>query len=220
MKLKWEQQESIENLLGSITKYHETYEELYDHIISALETVPDDTPFAGALYNIVENELGGKPGINKIEVRYVKVAAKEIIKRYFKYLGQYLMSPFTLVVFALTGGLYWLTKGENQPTFIVTVCLAINMVLMKLREKWTNKEISIGTYNKSSVIKTVYPYLAMSPILLSVGLGLIHIALNLFGIPYFDPRPYIDLTVFFINLFNMLICYRLWKDEFKLVTTT
>ncbi|MBC7401119.1 MAG: hypothetical protein H7289_14365, partial [Mucilaginibacter sp.] len=85
MKPNQEQLTAIENILGQVSKYRETYDELYDHILSALETVPDDVPFIDALHNIVENELGGGPGIAVIEAKYKKATLKEIGKKYLKY---------------------------------------------------------------------------------------------------------------------------------------
>jgi uncharacterized protein YacL len=219
MKPNQEQLTTIENILGDVSKYRETYEELYDHILSALEAVPDDVPFIDALYNIVENELGGGKGIALIEAKYKKAAIKEIAKKYFKYFGGYLLSPFILLAFALTGMIYWVIKeGIINQIFIVTLFFACNTIVIRVRERWINK--TINPYGKNSVIKLVYPYICMFPMVLSVVLGLIHIALKLVGIPYFDPTLYVALVVFFINLFNMLAYYRLCKDEFKVITTT
>jgi hypothetical protein len=219
MKPNQEQLTMIEDILGSASKYRETYEELYDHILSALEAVPDNIPFNDALYNIVENELGGGRGIAAIEVKYKKAALKEIGQKYFKYFGQYLVSPYMVGVIVLTGMLYWLIKEETtRQIWIVTLCFISNTIVMRVRERWINK--TINPYGKNSVIKTVYPYIVMLPMLLYVGFGLIHFALNLVGLPYIDPTLYIALAVFFINLINMLAYYKLCKDEFKVITTT
>ncbi|MES2376151.1 MAG: hypothetical protein V4553_06225 [Bacteroidota bacterium] len=219
MRPNQEQLTTIENILGDVSKYRETYEELYDHILSALEGVPDDMPFADALYNIVENELGGGRGIALIEAKYKKAAIKEIAKKYFKYFGQYLVSPYMVGVIALTGMLYWLINGETIRQIWVTVlCFISNTIVIRVRERWINK--TINPYGKNSVIKIVYPYICMFPMILSVVLDLIHIALSFVGLPYVDPRLYIALVVFFINLVNMLAYYRLCKDEFKVITTT
>ncbi|MES2426737.1 MAG: hypothetical protein V4560_07165 [Bacteroidota bacterium] len=220
MKPNQEQREIIEDILGSVSKYRETYEELYDHILCALDAVPNEVPFIDALHHIIENELGGGSGIYKIEKKYEKTATKEIVKRYLQYFGQYLLSPFILVAFALTGMLYWVIKeGMISPDRIVLLCFASNAIVMKVREKWINKTINL--YGKNSVIKIVYPYIGMLPMLLSAGVGLIYMIVNgLFIFPYFDSRLYISLAVFFINLVNMLAYYRLCKDEFKVITTT
>jgi hypothetical protein len=219
MKPNQEQLTAIENILGQVSKYRETYDELYDHILSALETVPDDVLFIDALHNIVENELGGGRGIAATEAKYKTAALKEIAKKYFTYFGRYLVSPFILLAFALTGILYWMIKeAVIAQGFIVVICFASNTIVIRVRERWINK--TINPYGKNSIIKTVYPYICMLPILLSAGFGLIHFALKLVRLPYFDPRLYIALAVFFINLFNMLVYYRLCKDEFKVITTT
>ncbi|MFD2145511.1 hypothetical protein [Mucilaginibacter antarcticus] len=55
-----EQKELIKTQLQDILKVRETYEEIYDHIITALEAMPDNKSFNEAMDYIFKRELGAK----------------------------------------------------------------------------------------------------------------------------------------------------------------
>jgi hypothetical protein len=222
MKPNQQQLETIEDLLGSISKYRETYEELYDHILSALEAMPEEAVFADALYSIMENELGGKCGITNIESKYRRTAIKEIAMKYFQNFGRYLTSPFIVVVTTLTMLLYKAIEGNmiNMQS-IATLSFATNVVLIKIiRKKLIVKARNNGTYGKSSIISIIYPWLGMLPMWLALGCNLIYSLITFFvPLPQDSILLYINLGVFFINLVNMLAYYSLLKDEFKAINT-
>lgn len=222
MKPNQEQLTTIENILGDVSKYRETYEELYDHILSALDAVPDDEPFVDALYHIVENELGGGRGIGKMEEKYRKAAVKGVAKVYFKYFGQYLVSPYIIILIALTWGFYLIVDGRmiNQAYTITILCFATNTLLMKARSYFIRKARKDTSYGKSSVISIIYPYIAMLPMCLFIVFSIVYLPLRNFNLISQDALIFMYPTVFFINLVNMLAYYRLCKDEFKIITTT
>ncbi|MES2807058.1 MAG: hypothetical protein V4619_00435 [Bacteroidota bacterium] len=88
MKPNAEQNEFIKVQLQDMIKVRETYDELYDHILTALETKPDDMPFQEAMQQIWEQDLGGKRGIRTMQIRSIKLAVKEFAKEYFNCLGK------------------------------------------------------------------------------------------------------------------------------------
>ncbi|MES2484543.1 MAG: hypothetical protein V4581_01145 [Bacteroidota bacterium] len=220
MKPNAKQITTIEDILGSVTRYRETYEELYDHILSALENVPDETPFVDALYNIVEYQLGGKRGISKIERKYRKAALKEIAKKYLGYFGGYVVSPYVLVAAVLTWGLYLLITGNFlRAGWISTICLFMNLILVVARKSVIVKARKDGVYGKSSVVSIIYPYMHMFPVILYIVFMVTYLIVSMLNLPFGLDVNYIYPAIFFLNLINMLAYYRLCKDEFKALTT-
>lgn len=216
MKPNTEQLESIKNILGSVTNYRETYAELYDHILTALEVLPDDILFAEALHRIVEIELGGKKGIIKIEAVYKKTAIKEIFKRYFSYFAKYLLSPFLLVGIALTIFLYgYMAKSPEWPglLLLLTICMYINAIPLIVRKVLIFKAKRNGTYGKNSVISTAYGWFLAFPIYLFIALHIFPFLASLVVIQTFDSSMYTALGAFFLNTFNILALCRLCIDE-------
>jgi hypothetical protein len=112
MKPNQEQRDFIKELLQSMLDVQETYDELYDHVLTALEAVPDYVPFNEAVRNIIEYDLGGKRGIRAIQARYIKIAIKDFANAYFLNLGQSLKSVLILLVVTGTIGYYFLIKNE------------------------------------------------------------------------------------------------------------
>jgi len=217
MKPNQEQLGVIQDILGSVTNYKETYSELYDHILTALDALPDNTPFGSALHHIVEHELGGKKGITRIETNYKKAATKEIFKRYFIYFGNCFFSPFLLVGVASTTFFYWLFGKSfvDQPGLTV-ICMFINIIPTLIRRLVIAKARRDGTYGKSSVIKSVYGWFGAFPLYLQVGLNAICFLVSLVYTPHFNSYLYVNLSVFFLNTFNIISICKLCRDEFNL----
>jgi hypothetical protein len=107
-----EQQEFIKDKLLGRFKCRETYEELYDHVLTALEVVPDDVSFFDAVNNIIDNDLGGAKAIKSIENKYFKLAVKESIANYFTCIGQCLNSFWVLPIIVTTIAYYLLMQHE------------------------------------------------------------------------------------------------------------
>lgn len=217
MKPNTEQLESIKNILGSVTNYRETYAELYDHILTALDAIPDNDSVPQALYHIVEVELGGKKGIAKIEATYKKVATKEVFRRYMAYLVSYLLSPFLLVAIALTVLAYkFFTKSFEEFGWLRVVCMWLNVIPISVTKIIMAKAKRDGLYNKVSVIRTIYSWAVAFPIYLSLALQLIIFLVSLVVSLNFNQYLYINLAMFFLNIFIVLATYRLCRDELKL----
>lgn len=107
-----EQEEFIKDKLPGRFKCRETYEELYDHVLTALAAVPDDAPFFEAVNDIIENDLGGAKAIRLIESKYIKIVIKEYVTDYFRCIRQCLTSFLVLPIIAATITYYLLMQHE------------------------------------------------------------------------------------------------------------
>ena len=109
MKLNSQQQDQLKKYLYKNLRFEETYIEFFDHILSALENVPDNKPFMEAVDAIVEQDFGGYNGMTSIETQYYRSITKEIRYRYFTYLTGYFKFHFIGITVLLAFAFYWIT---------------------------------------------------------------------------------------------------------------
>jgi len=143
MKLTTDQEELIGQLLRRYVKYRDTYNEVYDHVLSSLDAMPDDVRFADALRDIVENELGGAKGLKALEKQRIWFDLREFVKEYFNNL---LKSFTSIIILPLTVSTYlfycsieseWLDQQAARSfvakTPIVMLCIVSLFFIIKKR---------------------------------------------------------------------------------------
>jgi hypothetical protein len=131
MKLTEEQLAEIRVYIFGTPRYRETYYELYDHILNALE--PLDEPFHfGLVQHIVEEDFGGFEGIVNQEVVY----QKSITTKYNRLLSSEMLNfyktstVFSTIALLFIGYLFYdasLTSEINLKPMSVSM-LIISMV--------------------------------------------------------------------------------------------
>ncbi|RZJ49810.1 MAG: hypothetical protein EOO44_17620 [Flavobacterium sp.] len=81
MKLTAEQKLEVRNYIIDVPKYRETYNELYDHIINALEE--NNNPFSiNEVASIVNTDLGGFSEVVAQEKNYQKTLNRKFIRSF------------------------------------------------------------------------------------------------------------------------------------------
>ncbi|MGF7079911.1 hypothetical protein [Mucilaginibacter sp. UYCu711] len=228
MKPNQEQQNFIKAQLQSITYVQETYEELYDHVLTALEGVPDDAPFFDAVNNIIENDLGGAKAIKSIEAKYLKIAIKEYIFDYFRCLGQCLTSYFMLIIIAATVGYYLLMQyewfnaviGQVITSFIILIPAAI--VGRKTVNTIANAPVKtlIMDYAKTTIRPFGNIFMLFFPMLLWTNVSLVCMKLQRAKlipnqIDYNGMPVNVASVLFFIILIHAVAYHKLYKDWHK-----
>ena len=115
MKLTEEQLVVLKNNLHERITYQETYNEVYDHILTALENTDDNVPLAQALDNIMQNDFGGFKGLQVIEKKRRWMVARQMAKKQLWYFLDHLkfpLLPITLIIFAaLYYLMFWQAEG-------------------------------------------------------------------------------------------------------------
>ncbi|MES2426736.1 MAG: hypothetical protein V4560_07160 [Bacteroidota bacterium] len=222
MQPNQEQQEFISKRLRSVLKYKDTYEEVYDHILTALEIVPDDGHFFNTVDNIITNELGGAKGIKRIEAKYMKWAIKQFIKDYFSLFVGCLTSAITPIIIAGTVGFYLLVHNiaYNDSSFTpieMLVCLLPSItqgtLVIKKRVFGTDNVKVTPDYmaDARTYVQSVNTgWLGMVIILLDSVTKLLYIY-----IPkslQFNLGAYPLTLLFFIAIIHSITYYKLFKD--------
>lgn len=96
-----QQQQWLKQYLRSVLKYHETYEEIYDHILLALENRPKDNFFESTVNSIINDDFGGINGLFKMEKNCKAAVSAEVRKQYRRYFFTYLKFPYVIYAVAI-----------------------------------------------------------------------------------------------------------------------
>jgi hypothetical protein len=100
MKLTDQQQQWLKEYLGKVLIYRETFEEVYDHVITGLATKTNTVSFEHNVNDIINNDFGGYDKLPKLEKASKKAAAKNSIKVFLTHFASYFKFPSLLYVFA------------------------------------------------------------------------------------------------------------------------
>ncbi|RZA03329.1 MAG: hypothetical protein EOP47_03225 [Sphingobacteriaceae bacterium] len=104
MKLTEEQLVVLQDTLNDHIKYKETYEEVYDHVLTALEQVDNTVPLGEAINTIMLNDFGGFKGLKKIESDRWWMMTRQMVAKLSGYMIDYLklpLLPITVIIYAL-----------------------------------------------------------------------------------------------------------------------
>ena len=216
MKPNPQQELQLQAYLAKNLRYRETYAEFYDHILSAIETLPVGISFDNASEEIIEKNFGGIAGMRLIEQNYQRAVFAEMQKKYFSYAIESLKFPGVIILALFTLTLYCLFK---QPWFTfweyLVMLLLIRFVPFLLQLAKQIKAHPVTGTPKRSVKTGFYRWLNKGPILI---IGFIFEGTNSFRNA--DPVK-ATLTVVFMILFCVIITlhsvnfYRVYRDDIQ-----
>ena len=90
MKLTEDQLQVLQIILSGYVKYKETYEEVYDHVLTALENSDNIKPLDEAINIILLNDFGGFAGLRLLERKRRWAVARQVLAKQ----GHYLINHF------------------------------------------------------------------------------------------------------------------------------
>jgi S-adenosylmethionine:tRNA-ribosyltransferase-isomerase (queuine synthetase) len=85
MKPTLQQTQILKKYLRSTLDYRETYQEIYDHILSAVEGNTAGASFEEVVNNIINTDFGGAKGLVRLERQYYKSVVREVISQQWRY---------------------------------------------------------------------------------------------------------------------------------------
>jgi hypothetical protein len=109
MKLTEQEDQLLKQYLSKILKYRETYDELYDHVVTALSHKTTITSFEQSVYDIITDDFGGYDNLMKLEKASKKMAIKDTIKGFLIYFTGYFKFPKLLYTVAGIVMVYYFT---------------------------------------------------------------------------------------------------------------
>jgi len=101
-----QQTQLLKKYLRDALAYRETYEEIYDHILSAIENTTADVCFEEAVNNIINSDFGGAKGLVKIEKQYYSSVVSEVINQQWQNFIINFKFPEVVYSLLLLGGIY------------------------------------------------------------------------------------------------------------------
>jgi len=152
MKPNPEQKLWLKNYLRKVMVYRETYEEVYDHMLLAIENHPEQQYFATTVLDILDNDFGGSNGLLALEEncrQTVEATAQAQFRDNFK---RWFVSPLLVVTAAMFMGLFYLqlpdVKTEGALFFFFLFLLVLPAILTAVRGfrlgyKYVEKKTSI-----------------------------------------------------------------------------
>lgn len=117
MKPDNEQVLAIRQYLTRHLKYRETKDELFDHILTALEYMPADVPFGVAMNRIIAY-LGGLKKLKSVERAARLSVIKAMLKRYFECVKYVFTSVIIVGVVAFAGAVYLINAPDWVERYI------------------------------------------------------------------------------------------------------
>jgi hypothetical protein len=220
MKPTSQQEENLRTYLRNELLYRETYEEVYDHILTALEQKPQDISFQDSVNQIIKDDFGGGQDLVEMEKKCYKLASDEAISQQWNYFKSNFKFPkliYTLILF-LT--IYLIVSKIAHASFIISFLVFTGFVvpgiLILLRY------FNVGYYTldtkksiKDNIMRKI-AYLFYQVILFPLMLLLNHKKyIDSFII---DHTIIIDLGITVLILY-ILSFIKLSRDEFKVYIT-
>lgn len=222
MRPNQEQLQFIKAQLAGVLTVRETYDEVYDHILCALDEMPDEVLFVEAMNEIWEHDLGGKRGIRRMQRKCTKAAISQFFNAYVFYFLKSFKSAYLIVVIAITIGFYLLVKAEKlDPRQIVLLSLlslviaAITLRLTKKAPQWERPKVDFAVSHIKGYAMAVIINLPQLLWLLISGFCR---RLDKSGIIEWMPNSHGDIPVniatafFFLMLMHAVTYYQLYKN--------
>jgi hypothetical protein len=139
------EQESIREVLWHNLKYRETFDELYDHILSSIEIKEDDKqrPYELARY-IVDTEFGGWDGIKKLETAREKSIQRQFRKSLWTEMKSYFSFPLIAFTVLITAGIFSIASNGSRMyistfLFITVMVPAVTWYFIAPFNRWSKK---------------------------------------------------------------------------------
>lgn len=107
MKLTAQEDQFLKQYLSKTLKYRETYDELYDHIITALSHKITTSSFEETIADIIRDDFGGPDNLRKLEKASKKSAFKDTVRLFLISFIGYFKFPKLLYTVASAGMTYY-----------------------------------------------------------------------------------------------------------------
>ncbi len=219
MNISKEQKYSLKAWLDKQLKYREVFDEVYDHILSAMEKASEGTDFEAAYLSYIDNEFGGETGLQALERRNRRQIFNAMRQRYFSYVKEQGSFPaicawmmLAIISYSTFSAAWFNTEWYFGVYFFLSLAPVMIGVTRYLKAGYI-----LGS-TKRSVADDVFRWLKyFQQLTLTVLMGLwIFGGLNY--VAGFSKMPTILAAGFFtVYLLHITSVYKLYKHEFKVV---
>jgi hypothetical protein len=220
MKLTEEQIKNLQKYLHDALSYRETYEEIYDHILSAMEFQPEGVSFEDAINNIIRDDFGGVKNLVKIERASKSALVNQSLNKFLDFGKLYFKLPFLLYNVLGCALAYYLLQRAGVSMVVIECALLVMTIVVPgiiYHVRLFNTGYFLDTTRRSAKDK-MFENLAGVPVRLFIILNFWVSRTSTFN-EWFTSHPYIIIMIImFCTIYNLAL-YRLYRDEFKMAMT-
>ncbi len=225
MKLTQEQIDNVNVLVSNEVKYQETYDEVFDHVLSAMEardTMPD---LQKTYREILEEDFGGHQGLEELEYEQNAVLKDEMQERRVDQLAGFLkwpgiLAPLFIAIVCYCGihssrsFLLWVYLGVCIMVLAPFVFIGIGNLVIRFNKYEQKRSIKNNSLRAMGNRLFVY-YIAM--IFISNFFKVIfHYWLKLDKKTLFVVDSIILVAVFIYALLSAIAIFNAYRYEFKM----
>lgn len=223
MKLTEQEDQLLKQYLSEILKYRETYDELYDHIVTALSHKTTIISFEQSVYDIITDDFGGYDNLMKLEKASKKAAIKDTTRLFLISFIGYFKFPKLLYTVVGCGITYYFTLHVQLSLWNLR---AIGLTMMVLPMIYTfarsvkmyafvqKEDIKAGrVFNRHKFNRPkIKPSLTGSAINVIVTIPCLPLMLPHLWLPMIYYPAFITLFLLFYALYNLSLA-RLYRND-------
>jgi hypothetical protein len=229
MKPTLQQKQWLKDYLYQVMNYRETYEEVYDHVLAALEDKQEAEFFETTVAEVIADEFGGNNELMEMEERCKNAVVRDAFKQYvgywrtfFKFPGiAYIIGLFVIIHYARYFGRHIFL----MPIFSLFIVLLPFMLLVT---RTIVKKYKLGN-NKSTFKDQFFKTIVFRGFLIFFIFNIVHVYLfywvyNLACVgPFLQIQhrviilsaisEFISNSVLIALIIHNLACFKLFRDE-------
>ena len=223
MKLTGQEDQLLKQYLSKILKYRETYDELYDHIITALSHKTTITSFEETIADIIRDDFGGPDNLIKLEKASKKAAVEDTVRLFLiSFIGYFKFPKLSYTVVG-AGMTYYFTLHVQLNLWNLR---AIGLTMMVLPMIYTfTRSVKMYAFVQKEDIKAgrvfnrhkfnrpkIKPSLTSSAINVIVTIPCLPLMLPHLWLPMIYYPVFVTLFLLFYALYNLSLA-RFYRND-------
>lgn len=214
----------LRDYLYQALSYRETFDEVYDHILLALENRSAQPYFESTVYKIIDEDFGGSINMLNMEVECQRTIEKELQTQYWQTYFSWLKLPHAAYLLIIGSALFFSSSFNNlifDLILVVIACLPLVLIVVRkisIRLIFHDKKTSI----RDSAFKwLVYWYIIIRILIINPVARLLSFVLrHLFNYStaawvHSMPARFLGTFFFMITVIHILTLFELYREEFK-----
>jgi ABC-type multidrug transport system fused ATPase/permease subunit len=224
MKPNQQQKQWLQDYLYQVMAYRETYEEVYDHILTALEEKPEQQFFERTVSEIITDDFGGHNSLLEMEENCKNAVGREVISHYWNYFGAFLKSSLVILTAVIASVIYYVASHISFISMAVIYFIIFYMPVFllairgfRIGYKFANTKTTMwDNVFRKVVYKPFLYYLLASTLFNSLFISLSYVFHYNTGTYIPGIRDCYFLTIILTALTIHTLSYlRLYRDEFR-----
>lgn len=225
MKLSEEQIDNVNVLVSNEVKYQETYQEVFDHMLSAMEARNSMPDLQKAYREILEEDFGGHGGLEELEYVQNTSLKDAMEEKRIDYLANFLKWPGILIPLLIAVICYygihaskffvlWLYLGVFTMVMVPFIFIGIGNLIIRLKK--SSKKKSIKNNSLRAMGNRLFLYYIGMTIMGNFFKILFHYLFRLEKRTLFVIDAIIIVAIFLYTFLFAIAAFKAYKYEFKM----